>query len=209
MTDPDQVDTYAVLDVETTGLNPAHGDRAIEIGVVLVTADGFKIDQYSSLINPGFGVSSFISSFTGISNRMLATAPVACDVFPAVLNFIGDAHLVAHNASFDRKFWRRELKQAVELDCERNFICTLMLSRRIFQSFLSHKLGEIAQELAIDAAGSHRALADSQVTAKVLAVMLQRLRYEHSNMVIDARFLSAYQKRSRASLPDLTHVRHR
>ncbi len=197
-------DIFAVIDFETTGLSPDRGDRAIEIGIVLTNRQGQELDSFSSLINPGVSVSSFISSFTGISNRMLSTAPPANEVFPEALAFIGNAQLVAHNASFDKKFWRHEYQQTFYKEDDRNFLCTLMLSRRIFQSFPSHKLGEIARELFIEATNSHRALADSEVTARILSVMLKRLQLEYSGQVIDAKFLHSYQRKSKASLPDLS-----
>ena len=194
---------YAVLDFETTGLNPNRGDRAIEIGIVLIR-DGKEIDSFSSLINPSIRLDPYITELTGISDRMLASAPSAYEVMPKALEFIKDAQLVAHNASFDKKFWRHELQQTLGIVDERDFVCTLMLSRRIFQSFSSHKLDEIAQELAIEANNSHRALADAQVTAQVLTIMLERLRVAHSEVAIDVQFLHSYQRKTRSNLPDLT-----
>lgn len=196
-------DTYAVLDFETTGLSPNRGDRAIEIGITLIR-DAIEIDTFSSLINPGFHVDQFITDLTGISNHMLSWAPSAKDVMPRVLEFVGDAHLVAHNASFDSRFWCHELKVALGLDEQRGFLCTMMLSRRIFQSFSSHKLGEIAQKLSVDGHNNHRALADAQVTAQVLNIMLERLRVAYPDEIIDAQFLNSYLQKSKSRLPDLT-----
>ena len=127
MTTTTNPDIFAVIDFETTGLSPDRGDRAIEIGIVLINRQGQELDSFSSLINPGVSVSSFISSFTGITNRMLATAPPANEVIPEALEFIGNAQLVAHNASFDKKFWRHEFQQAFYKEDDRNFLCTLML----------------------------------------------------------------------------------
>ena len=198
-----QYELYAVLDFETTGLNPVRGDRAIELGISLC-ANGKEIDTFSSLINPGMPIDPFITDLTGISNDMVASAPTAKSVMQNALDFIGDAQLVAHNAGFDKKFWRHEIQQELTIGDDREFLCTLMLSRRIFQSFASHKLGEIAQELYINPVQSHRALADAQVTSQVLSIMFERLRAAHPDEIIDAQFLKRYQRRSKASLPDLT-----
>ena len=138
---------------------------------------------------------------------MVAQAPSAKTVMQQSLDFIKDAQLVAHNAGFDKKFWRYEIEQELGFECNRDFLCTLMLSRRIFQSFYSHKLGEIANELGVKASRSHRALSDAQVTTEVMSVMFDRLERAYPNEAITPRFLKAYQKRSRASLPDLTHER--
>jgi DNA polymerase-3 subunit epsilon len=195
--------TYAVLDFETTGLNPKHGDRAIEIGISLYSR-GKEIDTFSSLINPGRRIDPFITSLTGISNAMVATAPSARDVMQLALEFTKDAQLVAHNAGFDRKFWRHEIQHELGISDDRDFLCTLMLSRRIFQAFGSHKLGRIAQELGVRAGRSHRALSDAQVTSQVLSVMFERLRLAYPDKSIDPQFLKTYQKRARTGLPDLT-----
>lgn len=194
---------YAVLDFETTGLNPKLGDRAIEIGISLLEG-GREVGTFSSLINPGMLIDPFITGLTGISNQMVATAPTAGVVMQQALDFIQDAQLVAHNACFDRKFWRHELEHELGIHDNRDFLCTLMLSRRIFQAFDSHKLGRIAQELGVRPSRSHRALSDAQVTSQVLSVMFERLQTAYPDESITPRFLKTYQKRSRASLPDLT-----
>lgn len=204
---PDHSETYAVLDFETTGLSPGMGDRAIEIGISLFS-DGVEIDTYSSLINPGMPINPFITGLTGISNKMVKSAPPANIVMREALEFVGCAHLVAHNASFDKKFWRHELEQELRYVDDKEYLCTLMLSRRVFQSFTSHKLGEITRGLSFGAFNSHRALADAQVTARILGVIIDRLKIAHPGKLIDADFLRKYQKRSKASLPDLTTERH-
>lgn len=202
-TAPASSESYAVLDFETTGLNPNRGDRAIEIGISLLR-NGIEVDTFSSLINPGMRIDPFITKLTGISNKMVASAPSAIDVMPKAFEFVGDAHLVAHNASFDKKFWRRELQHALGTKDASNFLCTLMLSRRIFQSFASHKLGEVARELGIEAKNSHRALGDAQVTSKVLSLMFKRLCDAHPAEEINGEFLYAYQRKPRYNLPNLT-----
>ena len=203
---PSRDTTFAVVDFETTGLNPYDGDRAIEIGISLFSG-GREVDTFASLINPGVRIPAFITQLTGISNSMVACAPCARDVFQNATTFIGDAHLVAHNASFDRKFWRRELASELGIECNRDFVCTLMLARRIFQTFPSHRLGEIARVLGIDTGRSHRALDDARVTTVILATMLDRLRAAHPEETIDASFLKAYQKKARTKLPDLSLAR--
>ena len=195
--------TYAVLDFETTGLNPKLGDRAIEIGISLYS-DGKEIDTFSSLINPGRRIDPFITELTGINNAMVASAPSAKTVMQKALEFTKDAHLVAHNAGFDKKFWQHEIQHELGAAADQDFLCTLMLSRRIFQSFGSHKLGWIAQELGVKPTRSHRALSDAQVTSQVLSVMFERLRMAYPDENIDQKFLKKYQKRARSGLPDLT-----
>ena len=101
--------TVVVLDFETTGLSPGQGDRAIEIGAVRIK-DGHISERFSALMNPGFNVSSFIEQYTGISNAMLKQAPPCNEVMADFVDFIGDDNLVAHNASFDKRFLDAELE---------------------------------------------------------------------------------------------------
>ena len=98
------MDLVAVIDFETTGLSPDHGDRATEIAAVLLK-DGEVIDRYQSLMNAGVRIPPFITELTGITDAMVRKAPPAAEVMRDVADFVGDTPLVAHNASFDRRFW--------------------------------------------------------------------------------------------------------
>ena len=100
-------ETIVVLDFETTGISPDYGDRAIEIGAVKVRG-GEILERFQSLMNPGVRVSQFIENYTGITNQMVQDAPDAAEVMRAFADFIGDKPLVAHNASFDRRFLNTE-----------------------------------------------------------------------------------------------------
>ena len=99
-----------VHDFETSGLSPDGGDRAIEIGAVLLEQNRITA-SFQSLMNPGFRVSSFIESYTGISNSMIAAAPPSEDVMEQFTDFIAEHPLVAHNASFDRRFFSAALRK--------------------------------------------------------------------------------------------------
>ncbi|WP_434928904.1 3'-5' exonuclease [Shewanella sp. HL-SH8] len=153
-----------VLDFETTGLSPDNGDRAIEIGAVKIV-DGVIIDTFQSLINPGRRVNAFIEQYTGITNAMLRDAPSCQVVMDKFADFIGDFNLVAHNASFDKKFLDAEFAL-----CKRRysgqFACSLLLSRRISQQAPNHKLATLVEYHQLPTDGLfHRALADATMTA--------------------------------------------
>ena len=168
-TPPTPADTVAVLDFETTGMSPAMGARATEIAVVLVRG-GRIVDRYASLMNSGAWVPPFIEQLTGISNRMLATAPPAAQVMREVADFTRGCALVAHNASFDRGFWLHEMAlaeaAATPADAGPAFGCTLLLSRRLYPEAANHKLGTLARLHGITPIGrAHRALADAEMAA--------------------------------------------
>lgn len=158
------MDIFAVIDFETTGLSPEHGARPTEVAAVLVR-NGKIHDQYQSLMNAGAYIPPFIEELTGISNAMVRAAPKIDVVMHEVAEFVGDYPLVAHNASFDRKFWDAELRR-LQRKREQEFICSLLLARRIYPEAQSYKLGALAQHLNLPGAKRyHRALADAEVTA--------------------------------------------
>ena len=157
----------AVIDFETTGLSPAMGDRATEVAIVMLEG-GQVVDRFQSLMNAGVHISSFIESFTGISNAMVQAAPPAAEVMAAASSFVGDVPMVAHNASFDRRYWVAELAR-LDLPAAQPFACTVLLSRRLYPEARSHSLGAMATLHCLPSTGrAHRALADAEVAAALL-----------------------------------------
>ncbi len=167
--------TVVVLDFETTGLSPNQGDRAIEIGAVRIE-NGKIVDRFQALMNPGQRISAFIESYTGITNAMLEDASSCSEVMGQFADFIGDANLVAHNASFDKRFLDAELDN-ISRQYGGTFFCSLLLARRIFQAAPNHKLGTLVRYANIpsDEGVYHRALYDSEMTAKLWLAMLDSI----------------------------------
>ncbi|MDP3136795.1 MAG: 3'-5' exonuclease, partial [Burkholderiaceae bacterium] len=119
----------AFVDLETTGAT-ASNDRITEIGIIEVDTDG-SVREWQQLVNPGVRISPFIEQLTGISNAMVATAPDADTVMRDASRFVGNAPMVAHNASFDRRFWQAELARAGATAAQ-PFACTMLVSRRLY-----------------------------------------------------------------------------
>jgi len=168
-------ETIVVLDFETTGISPDYGDRAIEIGAVKIRA-GQILDRFQSLMNPGVGVSQFIENYTGITNQMVQEAPDACEVMRDFADFIGDKPLVAHNASFDKRFLNAELAR-IGQKCRDNFGCSMLISRRVYPDAPNHKLETLVRYKELQTDGTfHRALADAEMTAHLWMGMAEDLR---------------------------------
>jgi DNA polymerase-3 subunit epsilon len=190
----------AVIDFETTGISPALGDRATEVAIVLLE-HGQVVDRFQSLMNAGVYIPSFITQLTGITNLMVATAPRAERVMADAARFVGNAPMVAHNASFDRRYWQAELALA-GLAAPQPFACTVLLSRRLYPEATSHKLGALVQRLRLPQTGAaHRAMVDAEMAAALLARMQQDLRTRHRVADPDHAFLMALQRCSKAALP--------
>ncbi|MGK0442777.1 MAG: DNA polymerase-3 subunit epsilon [Pseudohongiellaceae bacterium] len=171
-------DTVVVLDFETTGLSPDDGERAIEIGAVKLH-NGEVVDRFQALMNPGQRVSAFIEDYTGISNSMLADADTCAEVMHRFADFIDGHNLVAHNASFDKRFLDAELLR-IARSYGGHFSCSLLAARRIFQQAPNHKLGTLVKYANIPCSGDfHRALYDSEMTVQLWLVILKTLRDQY------------------------------
>lgn len=190
----------AVIDFETTGLSPGQGGRATEVAIVLLEG-GRVVDRFQSLMNAGVRIPAFITQLTGITNAMVAQAPPAEEVMREAARFVGTAPMAAHNASFDRQFWVAELALA-GVAAPHDFTCTVLLSRRLIPEAPSHKLGLLIDFLGLPRAGrAHRALADAEMAAALLAHMQDRLQQQWPGLQPDHALLRALQGRSKAQTP--------
>lgn len=157
-----------MLDFETTGLSPQMGARITEVAALRIVGGRVR-ERFVSLVNCHVRIPSFITELTGISQAMVDGAPCVSRVMPALLDFIGNDALSAHNASFDNKFLLAEALDLGLTPGHEKLICSLMLSRRIFPGLPSYKLAPLAKSLGIRFAGTaHRAEADAQVSADLL-----------------------------------------
>ncbi len=157
-----------MLDFETTGLSPVAGDRITEVAALRIVG-GVVTERFVTLINCGVRVPSFVTALTGISQRMVDGAPAVAKVVPALLDFIGDAALAAHNAGFDARFLVAESQRLGLAPRHRGLICSLKLARRMLPGQVSYKLGGLAHALNITYRGAaHRAEADAEVSTRLL-----------------------------------------
>src|SRR5882724_9774535 len=121
--------TYVVVDVETTGATPGR-DRITEIAAYKIS-NGQIVDEFSTLINPQQPISPYIVKLTGITDEMVADAPVFSSVHERVVDFFGDAVFVAHNAPFDWGFINREIERVTSKGLANLRLCTVQMARRI------------------------------------------------------------------------------
>ncbi len=151
------------VDLETTGGNAAH-HRITEVGIVRVEA-GVVTEEWSSLVNPECRIPSYIESFTGISNEMVAEAPRFADIATLLLGKLKSPSapvFVAHNARFDYSFLRAEFRRLDVQFCAR-VLCTVKLSRRLFPQHPRHSLDAVMARHDLSCTARHRALGDARV----------------------------------------------
>ncbi len=158
-----------VLDTETTGLDPLRGDRLVEIGCVEVYNRMPTGQTYHVYINPERDMPAEAFAVHGLSAEFLSTKPLFHEVVDAFLEFIGDAPLVIHNASFDISFINAELDKIKRAAIPRErLVDTLLLARRKHPG-VSNRLDDLCSRYAID--NSHRtkhgALLDAELLAEV------------------------------------------
>ncbi len=164
-----------VLDFETTGLSPKYGDRPIEIGAVRIE-NNMLTARFQSLMNPGFPISSFIESYTGIGNDMVEAAPPCEEVMEQFAEFMGNSALVAHNASFDSKFLDVELG-FIGKSRKNKMACSMLTARRVYPQAPNHKLGTLVGYCGIYTDGVyHRALADAEMTGRLWVAMIDEIK---------------------------------
>jgi len=161
-----------VFDVETTGLFPKDGDRIIEIAAVKVR-NGEMVDEFESFINPQRDIPIEASRVNNITDDMVADAPVAEDVLPKMIDFVGGASLVGHNVKFDLEFLCYQLSLCGrKLRSSTPAIDTLKLSRGLIPQLNRHRLANVAQYFGVQIGDTHRALADVKLTVAVLNRLL-------------------------------------
>ena len=163
-----------VFDTETTGLSPQTGDRIVELGCVELFNHIPTGRTFHAYINPQRDVPSEAFRVHGLSTEFLLDKPVFAKIADEFLDFIGDAKLIAHNASFDMNFINHELSLLgfSPLENER-VIDTLVLARKR-HPFGPNSLDALCQRYGIDNARrtKHGALLDSEILADVYLELL-------------------------------------
>ena len=165
--------TYVVFDIETTGFS-AVTDRIIEIGAVKVE-DGKITDKFSTFVNPKRPIPFRITELTGITDEMVIGSPDIETILPQFIEFIGDAVLVAHNASFDVGFIEQNCKRQ-KIEADFTYVDTVALARVLLPALNRFKLDTVAKALNISLENHHRAVDDAGCTAEIFVKFVQMLK---------------------------------
>lgn len=171
-------DTYVVFDIETTGLSFKH-DKITEIGAVKIKA-GEVVDRFSALVNPETRIPPKIVELTGITDDMVRDKPTISKVLPEFMDFIGDAPVVAHNASFDTSFIKQNCR-IFNLDFDNTIVDTLSLSRILVPKLKRYKLNVLAKHFGIKLLNHHRAVDDAVATGSIFIELISLLKERNIN----------------------------
>ena len=164
---------YVVFDIETTGFSPVT-NRIIEIGAVKVES-GQITDRFSAFVNPQVPIPFEIEKLTGISDSMVIDADTIEVILPRFLEFVGDAALVAHNASFDVGFIKENAKrQNIAVDF--TYVDTVGIARTLLTGQAKYTLDAVAKTLKISLENHHRAVDDAECTAEIFLKFIEMLK---------------------------------
>jgi DNA polymerase-3 subunit epsilon len=163
--------SWAAVDVETTGLHPVR-DRIVEIAVVRLGPSAEKLDEWSTLVNPGNR--ELGGRIHGISAKDLTGAPTFEDIREDLLARLAGTVIVAHNAPFDVGFLQAETVRAGVAWGPVEGLCTMELLQRLGLS-KSRKLHQCCEELDIWAGHEHVALDDALAVAGIMGYLAPRL----------------------------------
>ncbi|HEY7978490.1 MAG TPA: DNA polymerase III subunit epsilon [Rhizomicrobium sp.] len=158
-----------VLDTETTGFDPATGDRIVEIGCVELIDHLPTGKSFQAYLNPERLVPIETTKVHGLTDEFLADKPLFAHIVEELLEFIGDAPLVIHNASFDMKFVNSELHRCGKKPLPyARAIDTIEIAKAKIPG-ARYSLDELCRRFGIDLSvrTKHGALLDAELTARV------------------------------------------
>ena len=163
-----------VFDTETTGFDPDTGDRLVEIGCIEMVGLVPTGAVFHAYYNPERDMPKAAEEVHGLSDAFLANKPLFADSVDELLEFLGDALLVAHNATFDFRFLNAELKRAGRDPVGNDrMVDTLAIARTQFPG-AKHSLDALCTRFGIDR--SHRTKHGALLDAELLAQLYIELR---------------------------------
>ncbi|MDO5522231.1 MAG: 3'-5' exonuclease, partial [bacterium] len=163
------VQSFVAIDVETTGLSPDKY-HIIEVGALKVRG-GEVVETFSSLINPGYELSSTIVNLTGITDEMLINAKSFKEVAEELREFLGKETLLGHNVSFDYRFLKTEFMRA-GFKFDHPVIDTLAIAKQMHSDLKSRSLENLCRHYGLYNPNAHRAFDDAKVTMELYFAMM-------------------------------------
>ncbi len=166
---------FLVVDVETTGISAWAGDRVTEVAAVFVKGGEVR-EAFSSLVNPGRSIPTFITHLTGIDDAMVRNAPRFSEIAGELAQHMVGRVFVAHNARFDWNFLSAEFNRVASAPLDSltdQQLCTVRLARRFLAHLPRRNLDAVANHYGVEIDGRHRAMGDARATAHVLVGLLK------------------------------------
>jgi DNA polymerase III alpha subunit (gram-positive type) len=166
--------TFAVMDIETTGGKPPF-ERVTEIAILRLDGKGRELARYATLVNPRKKIPPYVVRHTNISDSMVKSAPTIEEIIPTILSFLEGNIIVVHDSFADMQF--------LDYDCDRLYdgllslplLNTQHLAEKFCPGLGGLGLSRIAEHLGVEIHERHRALADAELTGRVLTCFLSQM----------------------------------
>ena len=162
---------YTIVDLETTG-GKFNEESIIEVAAYKFDGTSIK-DQFISLVNPQRDIHPYVEKLTGITSKMVKTAPKFHEIAKRVVEITSDSILVAHNAQFDYRILQLEFKR-LGYEFSMKSLCTVILSQELLPDQESYKLGKLSRSLGIPLKDRHRASGDALATVELFKILLEK-----------------------------------
>jgi DNA polymerase-3 subunit epsilon len=162
---------YTIVDLETTG-GKFNEESIIEVAAYKFDGTSIK-DQFISLVNPQRDIHPYVEKLTGITSKMVKTAPKFHEIAKRVVEITSDSILVAHNAQFDYRILQLEFKR-LGYEFSMKSLCTVILSQELLPNQESYKLGKLSRSLGIPLKDRHRASGDALATVELFKILLEK-----------------------------------
>lgn len=162
---------YAIIDIETTG-GKFNEEGITEVAIYKFDGDAI-VDQFISLVNPEKPIQPFVVKLTGITDKMVRTAPKFHEIAKRIVEITQDCIFIAHNTSFDYRIIRTEFSR-LGYDYIRETLCTVELSKQLIEDMPSYSLGKLCKSLGIPMSDRHRASGDALATVKLFKLLLDK-----------------------------------
>ena len=162
---------YTIVDIESTG-GKFNEESIIEVAAYKFDGTSIK-DQFISLVNPQRDIHPYVEKLTGITSKMVKTAPKFHEIAKRIVEITSDSILVAHNAQFDYRILQLEFKR-LGYDFSMKSLCTVILSQELLPDQESYKLGRLSRSLGIPLKDRHRASGDALATVELFKILLEK-----------------------------------
>ena len=162
---------YTIIDIESTG-GKFNEESIIEVAAYRFDGTSIK-DQFISLVNPQRDIHPYVEKLTGITSKMVKTAPKFHEIAKRIVEITSDSILVAHNAQFDYRILQLEFKR-LGYEFSMKSLCTVILSQELLPDQESYKLGRLSRSLGIPLKNRHRASGDALATVELFKILMEK-----------------------------------
>lgn len=162
---------FSVIDIESTG-GGYKAEKIIDIAIYLYNGNQIT-KSFSSLVNPGIPIPTFVKKLTGITDQMVAKAPRFEEIAPAIAEITKGSVFVAHNAQYDYSIVKQEFKR-MGRSFKREKLCTIQAAQKIYPNLPSYGLDSLCEDFDISVTGRHRASGDAQATVALLGKLIKK-----------------------------------